>query len=306
MLPVSYALLTEMLPLRRRGMMLVLVGGLGAAGGFFAASGLAALFEPIFGWRALWLVGLPTGILVLLFALWMPESPAYLVHAGRLHEARREIARFGGVLASDQPGSLPDEAARPGREAHSGRGTPSLLVAVGIIWGLVNFGLLLWLPSTLASAGMAVGASSRLLAASSFVAFLTILPATLLYQQLGGSRALILSLCVTLLGLAGIAVAGPDLIALLLLLVGINTVIAMLLPYAAECASAATRGRAVGWVAAGSKGGGLLAQAVTLAGLAPAPRVAAIAILLPLAALVAVLVLRERRLPRWRAARRSA
>ena len=47
MLPVTYALLAEMMPNRHRGWSLVLVGGLGAVGGYFAASGLSALLQPI-------------------------------------------------------------------------------------------------------------------------------------------------------------------------------------------------------------------------------------------------------------------
>src|SRR3546814_721614 len=60
MLPVTYALLAEMMPSRHRGWSLVLVGGLGALGGYFAASGASALLQPIFGWRVLWLINLPT------------------------------------------------------------------------------------------------------------------------------------------------------------------------------------------------------------------------------------------------------
>ena len=43
MLPVTYALLAEMMPSKHRGWALVLVGGLGAVGGYFAASGFSAL-----------------------------------------------------------------------------------------------------------------------------------------------------------------------------------------------------------------------------------------------------------------------
>ncbi len=70
MLPVTYALLAEMMPSKHRGWSLVLVGGLGSVGGYFAASGLSALLQPEFGWRILWLLNLPTGLsLVLLGAL---------------------------------------------------------------------------------------------------------------------------------------------------------------------------------------------------------------------------------------------
>lgn len=46
MLPVTYALLAETMPSRHRGWALVLVGGLGAVGGYFAASALSALLVP--------------------------------------------------------------------------------------------------------------------------------------------------------------------------------------------------------------------------------------------------------------------
>ncbi len=70
MLPVTYALLAEMMPSKHRGWSLVLVGGLGAVGGYFAASGFSALLQPFFGWRILWILNLPTGLsLVVLGAL---------------------------------------------------------------------------------------------------------------------------------------------------------------------------------------------------------------------------------------------
>lgn len=67
-----------------------------------------------------------------------------------------------------------------------------------------------------------------------------------------------------------------------LLMVGINGIIAMLLPYATESYPLAVRGRATGWVAACTKGGGLAAQLLSLLGLVPSLLVAALAILAPL------------------------
>ena len=46
MLPVAYALLAEIMPTRHRGWSLVVVGGIGAVGGYLAASGLSALLQP--------------------------------------------------------------------------------------------------------------------------------------------------------------------------------------------------------------------------------------------------------------------
>src|SRR3546814_8571465 len=78
------------MPSRHRGWSLVLVGGLGALGGYFAASGASALLQPIFGWRVLWLINLPTGLLLVLLGGFIPESAKFLIARGREHEARSE------------------------------------------------------------------------------------------------------------------------------------------------------------------------------------------------------------------------
>ena len=69
--------------------------------------------------------------------------------------------------------------------------------------------------------------------------------------------------------------------AIALLIIGINGIIAMLLPYAAESYPLGIRGRATGWVAACTKGGGLIAQLLSLLGLVPALFIAALLILIP-------------------------
>ncbi|MBV9879961.1 MAG: MFS transporter, partial [Gemmatirosa sp.] len=65
MLPIVYALMTEAMPARDRGWLVVLHGGLATVGGYLVASGLATLLEPHYSWRILWLPGLPTGLLLL-------------------------------------------------------------------------------------------------------------------------------------------------------------------------------------------------------------------------------------------------
>jgi putative MFS transporter len=97
MLPVTYALLAEMMPNKHRGWSLVLVGGLGAVGGYFAASGLSALLQPQFGWRILWLLNLPSGLILVLLGGLIPESAKFLLARGRDAEARTVMARFGST-----------------------------------------------------------------------------------------------------------------------------------------------------------------------------------------------------------------
>src|SRR5512146_1840161 len=59
MLPVAYALLAEIMPTRHRGWCLVFVGGIGTIGGYFVTSSLSGWLQPYFGWRIMWLLGLP-------------------------------------------------------------------------------------------------------------------------------------------------------------------------------------------------------------------------------------------------------
>lgn len=66
-----------------------------------------------------------------------------------------------------------------------------------------------------------------------------------------------------------------------LLIVGINGIFAMLLPYAAESYPLQVRGRATGWVAACTKAGGLAAQLLGLLGLVPGLAWAAVLALVP-------------------------
>jgi putative MFS transporter len=75
MLPITYALLAECMPVEHRGWTLVLVGAFGLIGGWFAASGCATLLEPHFGWRILWFLNAPTGIILIFCNKLIPESP---------------------------------------------------------------------------------------------------------------------------------------------------------------------------------------------------------------------------------------
>jgi MFS family permease len=76
MLPVTYALLAETMPSKQRGWALVLVGGLGAAGGYLAASALSAWLVPILSWRILWFLNLPTGLALIFLNVFIPSRPS--------------------------------------------------------------------------------------------------------------------------------------------------------------------------------------------------------------------------------------
>jgi putative MFS transporter len=292
MLPVAYALLAEMMPSRHRGWSLVLVGGLGALGGYFAASGFSALLQPYFGWRILWLLNLPTRLALVFLGRFIPESAKFLVAHGRDAEARAVMDRFGARMRT--------ATARPATEAKAqltGLGMAGKLAALSIAalsWGLVNFGLLLWLPADLVARGYSMEVSSRLLAESSLIALPTVFAAAWLYSRWSTKWSLAAALAVTLAGLAGVlaieADGGSPVLPVALLIVGSNGIIAMVLPYTAESFPLRVRGRATGWVAACTKAGGVGAQFLAILALVPALGVSAALIAIPTLLGLALLV----------------
>ena len=292
MLPVVYALLAETMPARQRGWALVLIGGLGTAGGYLAASGLSNILQPDFGWRIMWLLGLPTGMLLIVLNPYIPESPKFLVFEGRIDEAREAMKRFGSIvhirpLAAFETAELPRKRASILRNPVFIKTTIALTIT-GLSWGLLNFGLLLWLPSDLAARGYDIAGASQLLALSTIIALPAIVLAALAYSWWSTKYTLVGSVVVTIPGLFGILlldnpVPGLDnpLIFMTLLIIGANSVIATLLPYAAENYPLYVRGRATGWVAAMTKAGGIGAQLFGLFGVIPAASVAAAALSIP-------------------------
>jgi putative MFS transporter len=288
MLPVTYALLAEMMPSRHRGWSLVLVGGLGALGGYFAASGISALLQPVFGWRVLWLVNLPTGLILILLGRFIPESAKFLVSRGRRLEAERILQRFGARV-STTPAPTIAAASAPPRV----RGTLVALSLAALVWGLVNVGLLLWLPDALVRQGYSVATASALLAKSALIALPTVFLCAWLYSRWSTKWLLVALIAVTIAGLFWVLafelgqVASP-IPPVALLIVGTNGLIAILLPYAAESFSLRVRARATGWVAACTKAGGLVAQVLGIMALVPALSTVALGIIVP--SLVALLL----------------
>jgi putative MFS transporter len=296
MLPVAYALLAEIMPTRHRGWSLVLVGGIGSVGGYFAASFLSELLQPSMGWRVMWLLNLPTGLLIIALSGLLPESARFLQHMGRTAEARAELARFGSVLVSG-PAKVEEESHAPLPPMKGiALGATVALTLAALSWGLVNFGFLLWLPSALVEEGFSVGVASGIIKNSSLIALPMVLVCTWLYSQWSTKWTLTAMLFIVALGLVAALLRGSGLPGLsspevytALLIVGSTGAISVLLPYTAECYPLRVRGRASGWVAGCSKLGGLLAQAVSLFLGVPPLGYAATAILLPTAASLALI-----------------
>jgi hypothetical protein len=201
---------------------------LGAVGGYFAASGLSALLQPIFGWRIMWLMNLPTGLILLLLGGLIPESAKFLMARGRATEAEAVMKRFGATVRSAS--TQPDARIPGGNTALAGAKLVGKIVALStaaITWGFVNFGLLLWLPADLVAKGYSVGVSSKLLAESSLIAFPTVFVAAFLYSRWSTKWSLVTMIGVTMVGLAGVlrleaTGGGSPVLPVALLIVGSN------------------------------------------------------------------------------------
>ena len=288
MLPVTYALLAEMMPSKHRGWALVLVGGLGAVGGYFAASGFSALLQPTYGWRILWLLNLPTGLSLVILGGLIPESAKFLLARGRREEARAVMARFGSKARTATHAEEVSLGKGP-TVALTGRAFLGKLLALSlaaICYGLINFGLLLWLPTDLVAKGYSVAVSSKLLAESALIAFPTVFIVAFAYSTWSSKWSVVGAVAITIVGLLGVLQlefigTGSPVIPVALLIVGTNALIAMLLPYAAESFPLRIRGRTTGTVAACTKAGGMFAQLLAIMALVPPLALVSLIIIVP-------------------------
>jgi len=93
MLPIIFTLIAETIPARHRGWLMVLIGG-DVAGAYIITSWLSSALVPDYSWRILWLIGLPTGLLLIGLNRWIPESPRFLIAHGRDREAEAVMKRY--------------------------------------------------------------------------------------------------------------------------------------------------------------------------------------------------------------------
>lgn len=291
MLPVTFALLAEIMPTRHRGWCLVLVGGIGSIGGYFATSALSAILQPNFGWRIMWLINMPIALILVFVSPILQESARFLQSMGRLQEARETLARFGISIDTARVASVERQAlpAPSPLKFRSLLGVTITLTLTALCVGFVNFGVLLWLPGSLMREGRSMGAASSLLARSTLIGVPTIALAAWLYSVWSTKRTLIFAVGTTTLGLIAILLRhegalhflSSPVLPVTLLIVGNSGIISTLLPYAAENYPVRVRGRATGWVAGFSKAGGVFAQVMGMLALVPALNLVAGAVAIP-------------------------
>jgi AAHS family 4-hydroxybenzoate transporter-like MFS transporter len=165
-MPVTVALSSDYLPARLRAVAIMIVFTGSPAGGFFGKQIVAELL-PVYGWTSIfWIGGLLPLALIPVMAIWLPESPRFLLAKGRLtDQSRRLIGRLG--LDLDTPSDHVDVVKGNPVAGLFKDGLAGTTVLVWILYfsNLMSLYLIsYWMPTVLSLSGLlpaeAVRASS--------------------------------------------------------------------------------------------------------------------------------------------------
>jgi putative MFS transporter len=300
MLPIAFALIAETIPARHRGWLIVLIGG-DIAGAYVITSWLAASLTPTFSWRILWLLGLPTGVILLLLNRWIPESPRYLLATGQRGLAEMIMRRYGAEVVDDPDselaleGQMRDSFAQLVRRPFVG---PTMAVTgLAIAIGLLTYGFQFWVPTNLQHVGLTEVSSDYVLRNSALLGLPLTVVVALLYGFWSSRKTIILLSTLTAAAVLVFAAFGDSLvhnktllsILLVIPLSGISSATAVIVAYGSEIYPTRIRSRGTGLIAGMTKAGGVLVLAIVLAA-TPTPSLAVTALIGALPLLIAVVV----------------
>jgi AAHS family 4-hydroxybenzoate transporter-like MFS transporter len=279
--PGAATLSGDYAPRRLRATM-IMVTFTGAPIGGFLCGQLAGVLLPAFGWPSIFLVG---GVVPLLLvpalALWLPESPRFLVAKGRL--SPRQAALLQRLDIS------PGDAAAEGIDLAPGNPIPMLFargyalqtVLMWIIFfcSLMNLFLFVyWLPEVLHLTGMTPAEAARATSFRELGAILAVVYLGLLIDRFGPERALALHYAAGVVFIAAIAlVAMPYLLLAIVIFFSGMTIIGSQTGANATCGKlypARMRTSGLGWALGIGRLGGIAAPVLGgyLLSLGMAPR----------------------------------
>jgi MFS transporter, putative metabolite:H+ symporter len=310
MLPIVFALMAETIPARHRGWLMVLIGG-DVAGAYIITSWIASTIAAPehFGWRMLWLISLPTGLILILLNHWIPESPRFLLQHGREEEARAIMERYGAVVVESDDSMLRvEEHVKSKFTQLFGRnfvGLSLVVLLLGLGIGIVQFGFQQWIPSNLQKLGFKEATASKILRDSALIGFPLNFPIAWAYGFWSGKKTIILMAAATAVALIGFLFAdvnslvnaegGATTLLYVLLIVpiwGISSLTAVMISYASEVYPTKIRSRGTGLAAGATKFGGVMILATVAAAIA-APSISTTALIgaIPLIGAIIAMVL---------------
>ncbi|WP_042858697.1 MFS transporter [Dickeya sp. NCPPB 3274] len=276
--PVASAYINEFIGSKKRGRFFLLYEVIFPVGLMFA--GIIGYFlVPLYGWKAMFWVGLIPPMIAAPLRWLMPESPRWLIGKGRLDEAA-QIVRSLEDEVINRGGNLEEPVVRMFQKApHSDQGWRELFSGIYrkrtlMLWGLwvsaylVNNGMITWLPTLYRSAfHLSLPRSLAYGWVTSAAGVAASLACALLIDKTGRKRWYSAAFCLCalslfLLGMSGASAAIQVLIFASLAYAIMQTITFSLYLYSAELYP--TRLRAIGtgfgsaWLRAGSSLGTLL------------------------------------------------
>ena len=210
---VQVAMVHEFIPPERRAMLTGVVSAI-TTGGLLLGAFSGAYVIPSLGWRWTFALGAaPAGIGVIAMR-WLPESPRWLLLAGRHGEARDAVAWARGI-----PVDRAKSIELPGVSSTASYAEwfeifrwprnvlTSMLINLGLLAGY--YGIVLWTPTLLAQIqGIDARTASKIMIAFSVLGMISRLTAAALADRLGrriagGLFALAAGACVIAAGIVG-------------------------------------------------------------------------------------------------------
>ena len=268
MIPITFALLAETIPARHRGFAMVMVG-VAVASAYALTSALSDWLVPVLSWRILFLIGLPTGVLLILLNRWIPESPRFLIGMGHRREAEAVLGRFGARLQVQRSAEVTANAIKGRWRDIFSRDYAGLTLAiclVGFSAGFLTFGFQLWAPSTLTDLGVAKDEVDGLIRNAAFIAIPVSAAIAPAYGYWSSKRTIIVVALLCLVALIVLIVGGEDVassrVALYALvampIASASSLIMIVAAYSSEVFPTEIRARGGGAATSASRAGGVL------------------------------------------------